>query len=798
MIGNSFKTSLRALGRQKQYTVINVLGLAVGLASCLLMAGYVLHELSFESMHAYRKDIYRVNSRVNIGQGTVNNSSAAAPLGLAVKDGIPEVEEAVRLGGVYDFDVTVLENAFKEKRMFFSDPQIFRIFTMPLLQGNPETALSSPYSVVIDSDLAHLFFGNKDPMGQTIRITIGAPHEFLVTGVLKPLPTNTVLRARMWASFSTLGTLKDQPLGNMSETWTSFGMFFTFLQLKQGAAPAGVESKLAAVARPHLGKDADDVSFYLQPLSKIYLQTNRLQVSNDFTYSGSPERIAVFSAVAFLILLIAGINFINLSTARVARRMKEVGVRKTCGAGRSRLALQFLGESVMLSTAGMAIGIALFQIFKARLDAFVGRPLSIGLEENPALFVISLGLVLAVGLIAGSYPAFYLSRFPASVVFRSTPSSPVSRSILRTGLVVFQFVAAIGLIASTLGILKQINYAERKDLGFDKMNTIALRLDGNAAAKAKVLKSEILAGTPALSASSMYMIPAGQNRWIATCKKEGSADEKGKIVQLVAADADFLPTFGVQLKEGRNFDAKRASDAGSVLLNEAAVKDFGLDNPVGQRLIMNNQPVEVIGVVKDFHTNSLHSRINPTAVICPSFDLPVLTVRYAPGRGKETLEGVQAAWRRIFPDLPFAYETVEDIVDRAYDDERKLASLLMSFCGLAVFVAALGVFGLASFSAEQRTKEIGIRKVLGAGVSRLTVLLARSFGRWALLANIVAWPAAYYVLTKWLQAFAFRTPIGLGPFIGAGLLTLGVALLAVGYHAVKAALADPIQSLRYE
>lgn len=799
MIKNYLKTACRSLLRNKQFTVINILGLALGLAACLLMTGYVIHELSYESRHVHKDRVFRVNGLFSMGGGSINNAAVVAPLGPAIKEGLPEVEEAVRIAGKYDLTLTVGDAGFKEKKVYFTEPQAFDIFTFPLVRGNPQKALEAPFSLIIDEILARRYFGNQDPVGRTVKIGLDEPREFQVTGVMKTMPTNTVLNVRMLASFSTLEKLAGDQLCQSLDAWRAFGLYYTFLRLRPGADTKAVEAKIAALTKTALGEEAKSLTFYLQPLKDIYLQTTKNSISNDFSYSGNPTRILIFATIAFLILLLACINFINLSMAKVSQRLKDVGVRKTCGAGRPRLLAQFLTESLLLTAAAMFIGVLLFQIIRLPLDAFLGQQLAYGLADNPALLAVLGGLVIVVAFLAGSYPGLALARIPVISILRSRGPLFSSKSTLRRTLVVFQFFIAIGLIACTLGIVGQIRFAVNRDPGFNKENLIALQApERKDASKMKVLQTVLLAKPVIVEASLVSAVPAGQNRWMAAMKPAEAQDDKQRMIQFIMGDPRFVPAFGIKLVQGRNFEEGREADKTAVLLNETAVKALGLQNPIGSRLLQGKSSFEVIGIVRDFNTNSIHSPIYPVAILPAIYDLSTLCVRVPPGNESAAIAGIRSAWNEVFPASPFSYTNVDETVDRAYDNEKKLASLLFSFCGLAAFIAALGIFGLSAFIGEQRTKEIGVRKVLGAKVSQIVVLLTKSFFRWVLAASVLAWPVAYFVLGKWLQSFAFRAPIGALPFLASGSLALAIALLTVSYQAVKTALANPVESLKYE
>jgi len=468
----------------------------------------------------------------------------------------------------------------------------------------------------------------------------------------------------------------------------------------------------------------------------------------------------VFSVIALLILIVAAINFITLSTAKIAGRMKEVGIRKTCGAVRGHLIKQFLLESLLLTTIAMGLGLLLFSLFKPRLDVYLGKTLNLGILSTPWILPAVAVMVLVVGLLAGSYPAFFLSRFPAAVIFRSETFRGPSRSGLRRILVGTQFFIAIALIVITLAVLKQIRYSESKDLGYNQDNLIVLRnTDAPRLKNAGIIKGQVLTRTGAVAAASLESFPSAQNRNLSTMHTEENRDEEGKILQSLDVDPDFIPTLGLKLASGRNFQVGRTDDQQSVLINQTAVQDLGLKDPLGSLLYREDKTFRVIGVLEDWNTNSIHSRILPTVLFRSGDDAPSLVVRLPGDQNQEVISRIREIWSGLLPGQIFDYSYVDT---------------------------------------EQRTKEIGIRKVLGSSVSSMVVLLTKSYARWVLVANLFAWPAAYFVVTRWLQEFAYRTSIGIGPYLLAGLLALAVALLSVIFQTLKASMANPIQSLRYE
>ena len=793
MIKNHIKLAWRNILRQKRYAFLNITGLAVGLAVCLLMAGYVFHELNFENMHPDKERVYRINGRIPLGGRTLLNACVGAPLGPAARESIPEIDTSIRLLRRHNIPVQIGDLEFKEKKMFIAEQGILQVFAIPLHLGNPETALEAPFTVVIDENLSRKYFRGGNPLGKTIRIMFDQTYDFTITGVMRNLPSNTVLRTPMIVSFATL--LQTRP--EAMTQWDSWGSITTFLRLHQGVKPENVNKKITSLARSYLPDEDRGASYYLQPLDRIYLDNAAHGMNNDLDNSGSLSRLYTFSAVALLILIIAAINFINLSTAKISGRMKEVGIRKTCGAVRSHLIKQFLIESLLLTTIAMGTGLLLFSLFKPRLDHFLGKTLNLGILATPWLLPLLAAIVLLVAFLAGSYPAVFLSRFPAAVIFRARIPRGVSKSGIRRVLVGIQFFIAAALIICTLIVLKQVRFSQGKDLGYNQDNLIVLQNpEASHLKNADTVKRRLLNNSGALGAAVVDSFPSAQNRNLSQIRIEGKAEDI--LVQSLEVDPDFVPVMKLRLAAGRNFETDRAADADALLINKAAVRLLGFDEPLGKLVRRDNQNFRIIGVLEDWNTNSIHSPIHPTLLFPADTSATELLVRLPQENPRESISRIRDIWGMLLPGQIFDYAFIEDLLLRSYDEEQRLASLLVYFCGLTILVACLGIFGLAAHNTEQRTKEIGSRKVLGSSVSGILLLLTRSYGGWVLTANLIAWPAAYTIANRWLRAFSYRTDIGFEPFLLAGLTTLLVALLSVIFQTLKAALADPVRSLRYE
>ncbi|MFB0517207.1 MAG: FtsX-like permease family protein, partial [Candidatus Neomarinimicrobiota bacterium] len=666
-----------------------------------------------------------------------------------------------------------------------------KIFTLPLKQGNPETALAAPFSVIISERLANTYFPGENPIGKTVRVK--EEMEAQITGVFKRVPANTQLRSDFVVSYSTL-----EKIGEDTQSWTKLFQDYTYVLLREGVVAAEVEQKIPSLLAQHVGQDeAENYVLQLQPLKQIYLHSN---LSYELFPNGDPAYVYVFGCVAFLILSIACINFINLSTARVSRRLKEVGVRKVLGAFRFQLVRQFLSESILLTLLSMAFGIALFEIARPRLESFLGRQLEINVYGDPVLLLSILAMIVIVGLLSGSYPAFVLSGFQPSFLFRGEVFGTGRRSLLRKILVAFQFMIAVALLCVTFAVYRQIDFALTTDLGFDNKNVLLIDAgEGISPEKQELVKNEILKSGLASTVTIADCAPGENRHSLYHIRPQNKMDEEPTFLHGVRIDPDYLTAFGIKLVEGRDLFRESAADAGnSILINQAAVRDFEIDEPIGFKFYLGEKAYQVVGVVGDFHSHSFHNRIPPLALFASTKDKRLIAAKLPPAYTSASISGIENIWNTVVSDVPFEYSFLEDVMSENYREERKLGTLFTTFSLLTVFVACLGLFGLSAFSAERRTKEIGIRKTLGASVINIVRLLSREILLLAVLANAVAWPLAYLTIDRWLETFAYRTDITLTIFLLSGLVVLIIALATVSYQSIKAALANPVDSLRYE
>jgi ABC-type antimicrobial peptide transport system permease subunit len=789
---NYVRVALRKVRRQKGYSIITIAGLAVGLACCVLMMLWVKDELGFDRFHANRDSIVRLITETKSENAVTLDARAPTPLGPAVKAAFPEVLEFCRYRTNNSYGVRSGDKAFFDEIIGIADPSFFTMFTFPFLKGDPKTALDGPRSVVVSEGLARKCFGDEDPMGKLLTIT---PRDaYTVTGVIRDVPENSHLR---FACVIPIINMRDYHHVHF-DNWNSM-FFYTYLRLAPQAVPSEVVAKISGLAARSL--DKSNVAVRVQPLTEVHLKSDfAFDLDNDA--KGSASTLALFSIAAAAILLLACINFMNLATARSANRGKEVGLRKVSGAGRIEIVSQFLGESVVLSFIGLGLALVLIWALLPLFNGLAGKHLSFARIFEPGLLAGILGVAVVAGLLAGSYPAFYLAGFqPARVLKGAFPGGERGQAVLRKSLVVLQFSLTVFFVIGTVIVDKQLRFLRAKKLGIDTHQVVST-----------VVRSEehynaILADTRVLSASQS--VPPGQAlRALFDVSWDGRSPDDRTPFFPVKVDPEYLMTFRTEMAEGRFFARKTASDrTEAAVVNETAARAMGEGSPLGRRLMLtgpNHEGVAetktftVVGVMRDFHQSSLRQAIEPMVFTWEGDDLPWLNVRIDAARVDEAIKFLERTWKTYMPDYPFACDFIDDKFDAFYKQDRRTRSILGVFTVLALFTACLGLVGLASFIAEKRTKEIGIRKVLGASARRLVLMQSREFLGWVLAANVLALPAAYVASGKWLQGFAYRIRPGLAPALLAAAFSLLVAFLSVAYKAVRAARANPTDSLRYE
>jgi putative ABC transport system permease protein len=804
MIFNYLKTALRNVKKYPTYSFINIAGLAIGMACVVLIVLFIRDESSYDRFHAKADRIYRVVDSFDVPGGIARDFAfTSAPFAPNLKRDFPEVEDAVRLITRRHM-VTYGDKKYYEDYLFYADASLFNIFTFPLIAGNPESALAAPNTIVISESAALKYFGKDEALDKTVNIN---DQDYVITGVMKDMPKNSHFYAQIFASMQTLE--KDPGLQEQFfQSWARHE-FYTYLLLREDYSPEVLQAKLPAFIEKYAAQEIKTIlggslSSRLQSLKSIHLHSH-LQM--EITPNGDIKYVAIFSVIALFILLIACVNFMNLATARSVNRSKEVGLRKVVGASRFQIIQQFLGESLFFTLFAFILALILIAIALPYFNSLTGKELSTNYLTN----LIFLGgialLLLSVGLISGSYPAFFISRYRPANVLKKTVNIRSGKSYLRKGLVIFQFTISIILFIATAVVLDQLDFLRNRKLGFDKEHVVVIPIRSNSIrSNAEAIKAELLQNPKIISATITIGVPGGivAGDAIKLVTEEG---KKTLTVRMIYTDHDYVRTMGMEIVEGRDFSKKMTTDATKAfLINEATVRELQLKNPLETELQWGGEEYDygiekkgrVIGVVKDFQFQSLRDAIDPLIIHVWPQNTFVFALRIQPDDIARTLAFIENKWEELDPAHPFEYSFMDETFDKLYRSEEKLSKIFSVFSLLAIFIAALGLFGLALFMVEQRTKEIGIRKVLGASIGNIFVLLSREFVFLVLFANIFAWPTAYFLMHKWLENFAYRVNIGLWIFILAAFIAFVIALVTISFQAMKAAIATPIESLRYE
>jgi putative ABC transport system permease protein len=801
MFQNYIKIAIRNLLKQKSFTFINVIGLAIGMTCFVLIFLYVRFELSYDATHEKADQIYRIAIERIYPDKVRLWGRTAFPIAQTFQEEYDEILQGTRLlTNNNTIVITYGEKNFEENRVMFADPNIFEVFTIPLIQGDAKTALSQQNSAVITEETAQKFFGQEDAMGKMITIGNAA---YMITGVTENMPDNSHFHYDFLLSLITL------PIYNGQEWINNWGAY-TYILLQEGSDAQALEAKFSDMVRKYMAPEVegevktsfDDFvaagngyRYFLQPLRDIHLKS---RLDQEIEANGNITYVYLFSVISVFVLLIACINFMNLATARSTNRAKEVGVRKTLGSARKQLIAQFLLESTLLSGLALVITLLLVWLFLPVFNTFSGQQLEISYFGDARILPGLIGLTFVVGFLAGSYPAFYLSSFQPVTVLKRERSRGSSNSLFRNGLVIFQFTISIILIIGTFVVHRQIRYMLSKDLGFNKEQVVVIKDAYLLNQQVKAFKQELMTSASVMSVSGSFNFPGAAFDGNVH-KPEGTSDDRAVSLSVMFADYDFVKTMGMEIIAGRNFSEEYATDPNAYILNETAVNLLGLSDPVGSRITDNERMYTVVGVVKDFHFKSLHHEISPVVYIGnPGDRAGFLSVRIQPENISGTLSFLEQKWGEFSGGQPFNYSFLDDDLAAQYDAEQKTRQISGVFSVLAVLIGCLGLFGLAAFTAEQRTKEIGIRKVLGASVPNIVILLVKDFIKQVGLAFIIGSPLAYFFMNRWLQNFAYSTDIRVDSILLAGALALGITLLTVSYQAIKAAIAEPVDSLRYE
>ncbi len=798
MLKNYLITALRNIRRQKGYSFLNIAGLAIGITCFILISLYVQNELSYDRYHKDSDRIYRVCSEHPfVYHGKNQSAITQAPLAPALVEDLPEVVSSVRFTDASNVLLSADDNKFFGESVYFASPGIFDVFSFQLLKGAPQTVLTEPSSLVLSERMAEKYFGDEDPVGKILRFE--DRHDFKVTGVIKNMPKNSHFIADFIAPFKTCGSIYNLDFSS----WMQSG-YYTYIKLRENTDPKELEDKLQGYMERAFrkGQNREGFHYFLQPLTKIHLHSDliaEISVNNDI------KNIYIFGFIAFLILIIACINYMNLITARSSKRGKEVGIRKVVGARRSQVIKQFFGESIILSTLALLSSLFLVRLILPVFNRFVERELSLNLIKNPQFSLWLVGILVFTGIFAGCYPALVLSSFKPVSILRGWAKKRSQGISLRNMLVVVQFSISITLVICTLVIRNQLHYIKNRDVGYRKDQIITMRVrDPQIRENLNLIKNELREHSSVVSVSSSSNLPHRITN-LTPAKTPQAAENESFAMYQSTVDYDFIDLFEIDIVEGRNFSREFPSDSEDALLvNETAVKALGYPQPLGKEIITpvhggGERRERIIGVMKDFNMLSLHQSIEPLRLaLDPEGRQPYLSIKIRGSDIPETIKFIREKMEVFSSIYPFEYQFFDDVFARVYETEQKTGKMFNTFTLLALVIACLGLLGLTSFATEQRTKEIGIRKVLGSSISGIIVLLSREFTKWVLLANIFAWPVAYFVMSRWLQNFAYRVRIDLGTFVISGFLTLLMALLTVSFQSTKAAHANPADSLRYE
>jgi putative ABC transport system permease protein len=805
MYKNYFIIAWRNLVKKKAYSFINIFGLGLGIACCLLIFMFVQDELSYDSYHAKGARIYRLTHGWSSGEKKDGQDYpfwvwGNAPVGPALKADFPEVDKVVQFSGRSDILLTYGTKMYQEDGVFFMDSTAFDVFSWQMLKGNPKTALADPFTIVLTETTARKYFGDEDPIGKTLKGTMSAgrsnPGDYTVTGVMADVPLNSHFRFNALLSMSTFRN-------SLPEIFTEWGYvdFYTYFLVNEKFDEAAFRAKLPSFTARHIKDPENKYTIAIEPLKDAYLRTEAERQPGE---TGSLSNIYVFSIIGVFILVIAMINFMNLSTARSMERGKEVGIRKSIGADRSSLISQFLGESYMIVLLSAIIALVIVILATPHIADLTGKELLIENFVTWNAIGVFIGLMILIGIVAGSYPALVLSGFNPVMILKGISRTNLGGVKLRKGLVVFQFSLSIALIAGTIIVYFQMSHLLDKDLGFDKEQMLVLdfNYDQEVNAKAEVFKTE-LDNIPAItSVAFSRSVPGSYYPHAGTVIETPDGEMKMIGQPIFQVGMDFVTHFGLELIAGRTYSRAHPTDSSQALIvNEAVAKQFGYTNAaelVGKKFSQWGREGVVIGVVKDFNFTSLHRNIEPLTMPFVPYSSRYLSIKIKPENMKQTIQAVGEVWSRLVPHRPFLYSFLDEDFNRQYKTDFMFRKLFTTFSCLAIFIACLGLLGLATYTAEQRTKEIGIRKVLGADVGNIVGLLSRDFIILVFIAIVIATPVSWYTMNKWLEDFAYRVEIQPWIFVLAGAIALAIAVFTISYQSVKSALMNPVSSLKSE
>ncbi|WP_205510935.1 ABC transporter permease [Longitalea arenae] len=797
MLRNYLKIAFRNLWRHRVFSFINIMGLTVGMTACLLIFLYVRFEWSYDRFHTKADRIYRIVADIKTPTETIPADRPAWAVPSHVQLDFSEVEAFTR---VLPDNVLFRKGdvKFTELKTLWVDSTFFNIFSLKLLKGDPHTALREPFSVVLSESAAKKYFGKEDPMGQTILAT-GEAIPAIVTGVMQDMPQNTQVNGDILLSMSSI-TLKWAK--GIDDQWSNYSPY-AYILLKPGADPKAMEKRFPAFLEKWAGKEMRQsqmfVTLKLEQLKEVYLHSSRGQLAEG-SQLGNIRNVYIFSIIAAFILIIACINFVNLTTARATERAREVGIRKVAGAVKTQLARQFIGESVVICFIAFLLTLGLSALLLPSFNHLAGKTISEGIFTNSSLLLLLLGAGMVIGLLAGIYPAFVLAAFKPIEVLKGRFATGSKGSVLRKGLVISQFAISTALIIGTIIVYTQMSYMRNRSLGFNKDQVLVVDTDGDK--KTSALQ-ETIAHLPGVKASSSSgSVPGSEHQGAYSELENVKGDLQVTNLDLYFVDFDYIPLYNIQMAAGRPFDPKFKTDSSqAMILNEAAVRMLGYHSPdqaVGKRFKQWGHEGKIIGVIKDFHYKSLQQPIKPLSMRMEWPRFKLISVKISPDNLKRTISAIEKEFKTAIPNRPFSYYFLDEYFNRQYQNEERFGKLFLNFAILAIFISCLGLLGLASYSTMQRTREIGIRKVMGASVSNIINLLSKEFLKLVAISFFIAAPLAWYFMHKWLNDFAYRTSISWWIFAAAGILALLIAVFTISFQAFKAAMSNPVKALRTE
>ncbi len=794
MFKNLIKIALRVIRKDLFYSIFNITGLTIGIASSLFLLLYIFDELSYDKYHEQSDNIYRVVSHISEPDDAFDWVVAQIPFAPQVKEDYPEVKEYVRFIPTGRTLFVYNDIRFYEDDVFYVDSTVFNVFTYKLIQGNPETVLDEPNSIVLTKSFATRYFGETDPIGQSIGTSGGDTYK--ITGLMEDIPHNSHLK------FSALISRNTLPVE--SGSWGNFGVY-TYLLLHEGMDPKQLENKLPDLYDRFMAelfqRMGIQIQYGLDPITRIHLYS---KYEGEPEPTGSIQYIYIFGVVALFMLIIASISYTNMATSRSTKRAREVGLRKVVGADRKLLIFQFLTESVVLTLISLVLSITLVFLLLQQFNHLSGKMLDVSVLTNLWVILSILGIIIFLGIVGGSYPAFFLSRFNPIKVLKSDLISRYKKFSLRKVLVILQFSISLVMIISTWVVYHQIGFLRNKDVGFDKSNILRINLTTREMTRSFPALKDALLDNPKIDnvGSTSTRVGEGSGKIIIMMETPEGMDERG--VNLGVCDEDFIETMGITILEGRDFSSEIMADtATGVLINETLAKRMNWDEPIGKKVRIggredNDNPIaKVVGLMKDYNQTGLYNEVESYLLLFRTNNR-VVYIKISDESISETLEFVENTWKEIFPDVPFEYSFIEGDLKNQFEEDSKRGLILALFSILTIIIAGLGLFGLSSYTVEQRTKEIGIRKVLGAGVSNILWMITNEFMVLILISMVLSFPVAYYFMKDWLQDFIYRTKLSPAIFILSGVFILLIALVTISLHTVRAGHSNPVDSIRQE